>query len=188
MSDDNSRGDSFRGSDRQAMPLRSPGGERQKDEPKSGVREQALEEYEQRVRALAGIVPGMVYVIDEKGNFVFISDPEVQLGYRPEELIGEHFRKIVHPEDFPNCQRGLLRHLQGLKTGDEKAPGLFDERRGSHRRTPSFWVRLVPKFGDEPFMCEIRASGISRRGSEGQVIEVRGSIGFIVTLITPVKE
>ena len=188
MSADKGKGDFSRGSDRQEMPLRSPGGEQQKDETESGAREQDLEEYEQRFRVQAGIVPVMVYVIDENGNFVFISDPEMQLGYAPEELIGEHFRKIIHPDDFPNCQRGLLRYLQGLKTGDEKAPGLFDERRGSHRRAPPFRVRLVPKFGDDPLMCEIRASGISQRDSEGQLIEARGTIGFIVALITPVKD
>ena len=54
------------------------------------------------------IIPDIIYEIDVEGNFTFINDAIKQFGYNPEELIGKHFREIIHPDDFENVNRDVL--------------------------------------------------------------------------------
>ena len=90
-------------------------------------------------------IPDIVYMLDAEGRFAYINDAVRNLGYEPSALIGKHFSRIVHPEDVPRVSRvEALRPLQGVATGDENAPKLFDERRSGKRMTRNLELRLRP--------------------------------------------
>jgi PAS domain S-box-containing protein len=68
------------------------------------------------------------------------------LGYEPEDLIGNHYKMIVHPDDYKLINRDNV-----IKTYKEKSNimretvKLFDERRRGPRKTMGLEVRLIPK-------------------------------------------
>ena len=110
--------------------------------------EDALRESEQDHRMLLDMLPDIVYRIDQDGRFERISSAVRMLGYEPSELIGEHFSRILHPDDVPRVSRAMvLPRLKGKVTGDKDAPKLFDERRTGKRMTRNLEVRLNPKKG-----------------------------------------
>lgn len=91
-------------------------------------------------------LPEIVYKINPKGTFTFISKAVRVLGYEPEELIGKHYSKIVHPDDVRCFGRHyILPKLMGKKIGDTHAPKLFDERRTYERKTKDLEIRLISK-------------------------------------------
>lgn len=91
-------------------------------------------------------LPDIVYQIDEKGRFTFISEYVHVLGYSPSELIGKHFSTIIHPDDVQRVSRShVLPHYQGKITGSEKSPSLFDERRRFNRIRRGADIRLLAK-------------------------------------------
>lgn len=115
---------------------------------------------------LLGTIPGVVYFLDEKGNFTFISDSlEASMGYSHKELVGKHFSKLIHPGDVHSVSRDhILPHFKGVPTGNDRAPKLFDERRSWPRRTDGLQVRIRPREGfrenEELILrCRVNASG-----------------------------
>lgn len=90
-------------------------------------------------------LPDIVYKIDPDGCFTFINDSVRNLGYEPEKLIGEHFSKIIHPDDVKLFTRNyVLPKFKGKDTGNKIAPKLFDERRTGKRETKGLCIRLIP--------------------------------------------
>lgn len=101
---------------------------------------------ERRYRALIEVIPDIVYRLDLHGNFTYINGCIRNLGYEPEDLFGKHFSTIIHPDDVKTVSRTVVVDtLKGVRTGDEKAPKLFDERRSGKRMTKWLEVRLIPK-------------------------------------------
>jgi putative nucleotidyltransferase with HDIG domain/PAS domain S-box-containing protein len=100
----------------------------------------------ERYLSVVKTLPDIVYRIDPEGMFLFVNNSVRSLGYEPEELIGEHFSKIVHPDDVKLFARNfVLPAYSGKKTGDEDAPKLFDERRTGDRKTTDLEIRLLLK-------------------------------------------
>ncbi len=90
-------------------------------------------------------LPDIVYKIDPRGNFTFVNNSVRMLGYKPEELIGQHFSKIIHPDDVKLFARQyVLKKYKGKDTSDETPPKLFDERRTGQRKTTNLSIRLIP--------------------------------------------
>ncbi|MFC1564480.1 response regulator [candidate division KSB1 bacterium] len=92
--------------------------------------ERALEELKHKRRHLDSIintVPDIIYRLDEKGYFTFISEAVNNYGYTPEELIGTSILDIVHPEDR------------------DKAIFKINERRTGERSTKCLEIRLLTK-------------------------------------------
>lgn len=95
-------------------------------------------------------VPDIVYVLDGDGCFVYLNDAVAKLGWKPTELLGKHFAEIVHPDDLPKvCRSIVLLRYEGIQTGDEGAPKLFDERRSGDRMTKGLDVRLRHRDGGD---------------------------------------
>ncbi len=91
-------------------------------------------------------LPDIVYRIDPDGHFTFISNSVRILGYEPEELVGKHLSKVIHPDDVKSFSRFItLPKHKGKVTGDKNRPKLIDERRTGKRKTKDFEVRLIPK-------------------------------------------
>lgn len=87
-----------------------------------------LEQSESLHRFLVEQSPDLIYTLDETGHFVFLNQRvETLLGYRREELLGQHYSVIVHEGDI------------------EQARYAFNERRIGERATKNFEVRLKAK-------------------------------------------
>ncbi len=112
--------------------------------------EQDLLKSEKRYKNLLKVVPDTIYRINPEGNFTFISDSIINLGYDPEKLIGKHFTHIIHPDDIPSVSREkVLPKLSGEKTGAKRSPKLFDERRTGERITRCLQLRIIPEDWEE---------------------------------------
>ena len=95
---------------------------------------------------LVSTIPEIIYRVDANGKFFFVSESVKQLGYSPKELIGKHFRRIVHPADYKAVNRHIvLSKYKGEKTGDIESPKLFNERRTAGRMTRNLKLRLAVK-------------------------------------------
>jgi len=87
-----------------------------------------LEQSERLHRFLVEQSPDLIYTLDDNGHFIFVnSRVESLLGYRREELLGQHYSLIVHEDDI------------------EQARYAFNERRIGERATTNFEVRLINK-------------------------------------------
>lgn len=96
--------------------------------------EKAVREAEKRYENLVQTLPDIVYEIDPKGYFTFISNSIRNLGFEPKELIGKHFSEIIHPDDFESVSRNtVLKNYPGNVSGIKE------------RKTINLNVRLVQK-------------------------------------------
>ncbi|MFO8013764.1 MAG: PAS domain S-box protein, partial [Phycisphaerae bacterium] len=130
--------------------------------------------------ALLATIPDVVYELDPEGRFTFVSPAVRHFGYTPDELIGERFSYLVHPEDFQVVSRlHVLPRYEGVHTGEEAAPKLFDERRSGDRGTQNLEVRLLAKDGGPVRHCEVHASGMWEAGNSGGKRRFTGTVGII---------
>lgn len=144
-------------------------------------------------QCLMGTVPGIVYTLDDDGNFTYINDhAESSIGFSRDELIGKHFSAIVHPDDVQSVSRSqILPRFSGVPTGNERAPKLFDERRSWPRRTTNLQVRVQPKPGVvgkvEMLKCRVNASGQYDEqnrfcGTVGMMYDIVKDDGVVISL------
>ncbi|MBD3422528.1 MAG: PAS domain S-box protein [Chitinivibrionales bacterium] len=106
--------------------------------------EEQLRQSERLYKTLANTIPDIIYLIDDEGYFLYLNDAVEDLGYKKEELLGNHFSTIIFPSDYRDVSRSeVLPKYAGQTTGDEKAPKLFDERRSGGRRTRELEVRVM---------------------------------------------
>ena len=103
--------------------------------------------FNERLDRIAEISAAIIYILDVNGHFTFINKAvDDILQFKPEELIGKHFSAIMSREEYERVSRAIvLPKLEGVQTGNEKAPKLFDERRTGARRTRNFEVHLMTK-------------------------------------------
>ncbi|WP_075793515.1 putative bifunctional diguanylate cyclase/phosphodiesterase [Massilia putida] len=84
-----------------------------------------LENSEKMYRYLVDSSPDIIYTLNHEGKFTFINDRAYQLlGYKREELIGQHYSIVVHEEDL------------------ERARYVFNERRVDERASRNVELRL----------------------------------------------
>ncbi len=150
-----------------------------------------LEEYKNILKVL----PDIVYKIDARGKFVFLSDAISMLGYKPEELMGKHYSTILHPDDVQRVSRDIqLPKWKGKATGDHAAPKIFDERRTGKRGTRNLVIRLIPKnYTDlaarekgELLPVEVVATGQYKDLKKKSETNYEGTVGEMTTI--PIDE
>jgi len=148
---------------------------------------------EQRFESLVELVPDIIYRVDEKGIFVFVNNAVSQLGYKPDELIGEHFSVMMMPVDADSVSRtSVLKQWVGKSTGDKDAPLLFDERRRAIRSARTLEMRLLCKdhrfeerlgmlemISDDVLQVEINSSGFYLLSDKGINKRFLGTVGVI---------
>ncbi len=147
---------------------------------------------ENRFRSLVKTIPDIVYRIDPQGRFTFINQAIDRLGYMPEDLIGEHFSKIILPADVKRVDReAVLEKLKGQKTGDHKAPKLFNEQRTGKRKTEGLEVVLVPRhkktvehgyiepLSSDHLIMEVNSSGMWEINPNAENRDFMGTVGVI---------
>jgi len=143
-------------------------------------------------KTLIQTIPDVMYEIDIRGKFTFVSDAIRDFGYQPKELIGQHFETIIYADDLPRVSRDVvLPEYQGKVTGDEHSPKLFDERRTGKRMTKNLEIRLklkVPKNNQDFCYVEIHSCGKWMQNGNEKVLA--GSIGIMrdITKIQQAQE
>ncbi len=91
-----------------------------------------LEQSEQLYRYLVDESPDLIYTLDVQGRFTFVNRRfETLLGYSAEELLGQHYSILLHP------QEGVA------------ADHVFQERRQGGRASRNVELRLRSQFKDE---------------------------------------
>lgn len=101
-----------------------------------------------QLKALLSSLPDIVYILDEKGIFLYLNEAISQLGYEPSDLVGKHFSTIIHPEDRPRISREeVVEKIRKENVLPETPPKLFDERRSGERMTRELEVRLLHRDG-----------------------------------------
>jgi len=144
--------------------------------------EEDLKASEENYKKRAQSIYDVIYEIDSGGIFTFISNSIERYGYIPKDLVGKHFRSLLHPDDIERVSREvILPHYLGTVTGDGKSPKLFDERRTGDRMTKYLEVRIIPKDAQEDKnyrAVELHAAGkwITDDKGKGKFV---GSIGVI---------
>jgi diguanylate cyclase (GGDEF)-like protein/PAS domain S-box-containing protein len=87
-----------------------------------------LQESESLHKFIVNNSPDMIYLLDQEGRFAYINERvKSLLGYDQNEIIGEHFSKLIHAEDM------------------KKAQFTFNERRAGDRATRSAELKLSSK-------------------------------------------
>ncbi len=115
--------------------------------------EKAIQESEKRFRDLIENINEVIYTVDYKGRFTYVTpSAELLLGYHPSKLIGESYKVITHPDDISHVLSLVDHIVSGKVTGSEH--------------------RLVKKTGE---ICWVYAS-VKPRHEDGRLIEVRGVI------------
>jgi two-component system, cell cycle sensor histidine kinase and response regulator CckA len=127
-----------------------------------------LELSEDRYRYLVQNSPDIIYTLDSRGCFTFVSDSvERILGVESSQLIGKHYETIIHHDDL------------------EKAKWTFNERRTGDRATSWIEFRLQSFTGDEEeITCEVKnicielkCTGMYEKQSDGGTQAFLGTHG-----------
>ena len=86
---------------------------------------QRLQQSEKWHRFLVNSSPDFIYTLDSEGRFTFVNDrAESLLGYRREDLLGQHYSLVIHEDDV------------------SRAEHIFNERRASERNARNIEIRL----------------------------------------------
>ena len=86
---------------------------------------QRLQQSEKWHRFLVNSSPDFIYTLDVDGRFSFVNDRvESLLGYRREELLGQHYSLVVHEDDIARAEH------------------IFNERRAGDRSARNTEIRL----------------------------------------------
>ncbi len=111
-----------------------------------------LEHSERLHRFLVDQSPDIIYTLDRNGHFIFVNDRvHALLGYTREELLGQHYSVIVHPDDH------------------EHARFAFNERRIGDRASTNVEIRLQTKsqrvrhFENRTIVAILSAQGLYAR-------------------------
>jgi len=151
----------------------------------------ALEASEEQFRSLVATIPDIVYRIDSRGRFTFINEAVKKLGYNPDELMGQHFRKIIVPKYEKKISlKELFNDTKKINIPD-KPVKLFDERRTGKRKTTGLEIQLLcrdssrlysgnlQKLGSSSVLVEVNSTGLYRENDgNGQAVYV-GTVGVI---------
>lgn len=102
---------------------------------------QCIKTSEKRYRFFVNNSPDIVYMLDNKGHFVFINVRATELlGYSQEEIIGYHYSDFIHEEDLDKARFAFSTFLSNMDVSQKVE------------------LRLVPKYpGSEPLYFEFRS-------------------------------
>ena len=108
--------------------------------------------------------PDAVYMVNEKGNFTLINRvAQKRIGYTSEDLIGEHFSKIVAPE-----YRDMLNEYLENRTSGQEDPGKYRvEIIAKNKERFPVELHITPMKDEEGIMVAV--FGIAKEISSSQV-------------------
>ena len=130
---------------------------------------QQLEDSEKMYRFMVDASPDIIYMLNQEGRFTFVNDRACQLlGYRREELIGQHYATLVVEEDL------------------ERALHVFNERRAGERASRDVELRLACRAGTRhektfettAMTVSLNATGMHMPDLGGRKRTFRGTYGI----------
>ncbi len=100
---------------------------------------------EQRFKSLVQDGSDLVGILDEGGNYIYVSPTSIQvLGYKPEELVNNNAFGFIHPEDIERLKENFA--SINTHTKIKIAPFRFRHHSGEYR-----WIEtLLTNLMDEP--------------------------------------
>ncbi len=85
---------------------------------KNAQLQEQLKKSQRDLELLVDNVPDILYTLSPEGRFLRLSPAlELNLGYKPSELLGKYVFEIIHPEDRDRIKQGLLESLRSGKAG-----------------------------------------------------------------------
>ena len=132
--------------------------------------EEALEESEERFRAAFGSAAVGVALISIDGRYLQVNPKMCEItGYSEEELVGESFENITHPDDLRRDHEGVRRLLSG------ETRYFYSEKRYLHKSGRAVWVQLsssvVRDVRGEPLYFVTQAQDITRMRADREKLE-----------------
>lgn len=125
-----------------------------------------IEHSERLHRFLVDQSPDIIYTLDSSGHFVFVNERvHALLGYTRDELLGQHYSVIVHPDDH------------------EHARFAFNERRIGDRASTNVEIRLQTKtqrvrhFENRTIVAILSAQGLYTRREGPASLQFMGTSG-----------
>ncbi len=131
------------------------------------VANRSLSDSERIHRFIINNSPDLIYMLNNQGIFTFLNDQvEVLLGYQRSELLGQHFSKIIHPNNAAEIHN------------------YFSEQRTGSRATKKIEMRLqvnpendqVACLANHELIVELNAVGIYKNSGHGNRI-FSGTLG-----------
>nr|CRH05579.1 putative diguanylate cyclase with PAS sensor [Candidatus Magnetococcus massalia] len=133
-------------------------------------------------------VPDIIYRLDAQGRFVYLNESVEKLGFEPEELLGEHFSRLINASEVESVSfsQAVVRQRAGESLEEGSQPKLFDERRTGERRTQGLELQMLKKVGrgaldshEEAIFAEVSCTGIQVDSLKGGEKVYHGTIGII---------
>jgi len=83
-------------------------------------RRAAVIEKEERYRSLVENISEAIFTLDTGGYFTYISPAAERISqYKVEDIVGQHFSRLVHPDDLPTVEEGLKKLYSGINEAIE---------------------------------------------------------------------
>ncbi|MEA3440662.1 MAG: PAS domain S-box protein, partial [Chloroflexota bacterium] len=112
--------------------------------------EEALRESEEQYRDLVEKVSDVIYRVDVDGVITYLNPAvETLIGLPPEEIVGQPFAQIIHPEDLGHMQNNVQKLLGGVDPGPM-------EYRVLNASGEARWIRVT----NQPTMDGEQISGL----------------------------
>jgi len=151
--------------------------------PLTELYNQSVQSWSSELVELLNTLPDVIYRIDEKGNFTYLSPSIERWGYETQTLIGKHFSTLIDPLDVDRVSREkVIETYRGTSCGQEGAPGLFNEWRSGDRSTNKLSLRALkgPKSQTpgQSFHVELSSSGCWKV-LEGEEKVFVGTVGIV---------
>ena len=136
------------------------------------VMEEALRESEDRFRKLVQGAPLGIIFLDEQSRYVKVNQAFCHMvGYQEEELIGQTYALLTHPDDLSQSMALATDML------DNKQPGFQLERRYIRKDGQTIWVSSSSR---EP--CPIRKQSFSSGGLYRKRVRAQSNRGPVETV------
>jgi len=113
-----------------------------------------LERSERMHRFMIESSPDIIFIVDAEGRFRFINDrAEDLLGYRKDELLGEHFALIVDPESLTRATACFIERRKPDRSGKDEDVWLLckpSQVPGVERRRIAIELNVMDAYEYEP--------------------------------------
>lgn len=106
---------------------------------------------ERRHRFFVNSSPDIIYMLDKRGNFSFLNERASKLlGYSRADLMGQHYSRLVYPDDIDKARLAFDAHKAGQLPVQNVEFRLIGKKRGDKGA----------EVGGQIFTVELNASGI----------------------------
>lgn len=87
----------------------------------------------------------VVFLLDEHGRFVYINDRvKPLLGYQKQELLGEHFTRLLHPDDQKKSEKAYAQCINNSGRGAKRGMQLRVRHKYGGDQYRYFDIKLAP--------------------------------------------